>query len=122
LILLRNFGGYLTIDRAYSRTLEYILHTKSRYFRVWYWGLNTHTHKTTLSSREKNTLRILKITIIFTSKFVLYTTYSWKPLLDQLTNTVRKIDPAKDGHKTRTREMRIVGIIFMRKYLEKSPF
>jgi hypothetical protein len=28
----------------------------------------------------------------------------------------------KDGHDTRVREMRIVAIIFMRKYLEKSPF
>jgi hypothetical protein len=67
-------------------------------------------------------LRKLQITIIFTPLFVLFTTYRWKPLLDQFTNTVRKIDTAKNDHKVRNREMRTVGIIFMRKYLEKRPF
>jgi len=67
-------------------------------------------------------LRKLQITIIFTPVFVLYTTYRWKPLLDQFTNIFRKIDTAKNDHETGTREMRIVAIIFMRKYLEKSPF
>jgi hypothetical protein len=72
LILLWNFGSYLIIGRAYCRTLEYILHTKSRNFRVSHWYRNTH--KTTLRSRGKNALRVLQITIIFSPIFILYTT------------------------------------------------
>ena len=33
-----------------------------------------------------------------------------------------KLIVKKDGHETRAREMRIVALIFMRRYLEKIPF